>query len=62
MGQKYSEMNHDFNNEFDKLIRAADSGKLSKRLSSFYTRPLYYGTSQQMGGLIDAKRKNRAIL
>lgn len=58
MSKPVSQMGHDFNNDFDKLIRAADSGKLSCRLSHFYTRPAYYGTKQQTGELKHDEREN----
>ena len=38
------------NNDFDILVSQSDYHRLNHRLSPFYTRPLYYGTSIQIGG------------
>lgn len=58
MGKKLSQTRHDFNTTFDKLLDDAERGKLSSRLSQFYTRPLYYGTKLQKE-VEDAKNHKR---
>ena len=49
-GRKMSEQKHNLNFDFDCLLGQSDHHRLSKHLSDFYTRPAYYGTSQQIGG------------
>ena len=53
--RKMSDQPHNMNNEFDNLLVESDHHMLNKQLSHFYTRPAYYGTSQQMGGTSDGK-------
>lgn len=48
--RKMSKQPHRLNNDFDNLVYAAEHGRLQHRLSPFYERPAYYGTSQQIGG------------
>lgn len=42
-----SKMSHDYNPEFDRLMRDAKHNRLNHHLSDDYTRPLYYGTRLQ---------------
>ena len=48
--RKASDLAHHPGTDLDRISTMLDMGKLNKRLSPFYTRPAYYGTSQQMGG------------
>ena len=48
--RKASDLAHHKGVELDKIMTMMDMGKLKRNLSAFYTRPAYYGTSQQMGG------------
>lgn len=47
MGEKASKIKHKENMDFDILINDACHGRLNKKLSDCYTRPLYYGTKLQ---------------
>lgn len=42
-----SKMSHDYNPEFDRLMRDAEHNRLNPHLSDAYTRPIYYGTRLQ---------------
>ena len=44
---KFSELKHETNIDFDRLLNDAEHGKLKKNLSSFFTRPAYKGTSME---------------
>ena len=46
MSKKVSEAEHNYNTDFDKLLNDMDHGRVNPKLSSFYTRPAYYGTKQ----------------
>ena len=53
-----SDQPHNMNDDFDSLLYHSDRHRLSHKLSPFYTRPLYNGTSQQIGGpFYDQNRK-----
>ena len=47
MGKKVSNMKHEHNTAFDKLLVDADRGALGEKLSGFMTRPAYAHTSMQ---------------
>ena len=49
MSKKVSETEHNFNTDFDKLLNDFDHGKVNTHVSSFFTRPAYYGTTQCVG-------------
>ena len=49
MSKKVSETEHNFNTDFDKLLNDFDHGKVNAHVSSFFTRPAYYGTNQCVG-------------
>ena len=40
---------HEYNPDFDKLLRDADHGKLNTQKITGFERPAYYGTSQCIG-------------
>lgn len=40
---------HEYNPDFDKLLRDADHGKLNTHKITGFERPAYYGTSQCIG-------------
>lgn len=48
--RKASDLSHHTGTDFDRITTMLDMGKLGRNLSPFYTRPAYYGTSQQTGG------------
>lgn len=48
--RKMSDQPHNMNNDFDILVSQSDYHRLNHKLSPFFTRPLYYGTSIQIGG------------
>lgn len=48
--RKMSKIIHEHNPSFDSILYAEEKGQLTHDLSRAYTRPLYYGTSQQIGG------------
>lgn len=48
--RKASEVPHNNNMEFDKLIAAHEGGRLPNKLSRFFTSPVYQYTSQEIGG------------
>ena len=48
--RKASDLAHHTGVDLERITPMMDMGKLGHRLSPFYTRPAYYGTSQQMGG------------
>lgn len=48
--RKMSKQKHNHNATVDAILYAADHGRIKHDLSPAYTRPLYYGTSQQIGG------------
>ena len=37
---------HEYNNDFDNLLRDADHGRLRPKTRADFERPAYYGTSQ----------------
>lgn len=47
MGKKISEIRHDHNTAFDKLLVDSDRGALGEKLSKFMTRPAYAHTSME---------------
>jgi hypothetical protein len=59
MGEKASKIKHKENMDFDILLNDAYHGRLDKKLSDDYTRPIYYGTKLQKE-VEDAKNKARA--
>lgn len=49
--RKASDLSHHPGADLEKINTMLDMGKLQgSRLSEFFTRPVYYGTSQQTGG------------
>lgn len=48
--RKASDLSHHTGVDLERISTMLDMGKLGSRLSPFYTRPAYYGTSQQTGG------------
>ena len=48
--RKASDLAHHPGTDLDRINTMIDMGKIGHRLSPFYTRPAYYGTSQEMGG------------
>ena len=55
MGKIISEMKHEYNNAFDKLLVDADRGALGDKLSPFMTRPAYAHTSMEQKKLWECK-------
>lgn len=47
MGKKISEIKHDYNVSFERLLVDADRGALGEKFSSFMTRPAYAHTSME---------------
>lgn len=54
---KASELPHNESFEVEHLLQDMENGKVKHKLSPMYTRPLYYGTSLEMGGRYAALRK-----
>lgn len=48
--RKASDLAHHTGVDLERITTMMDMGKLGHRLSAFYTRPAYYGTSQETGG------------
>ena len=48
--RKASDQAHHTGVDFERITTMIDMGKMGHNLSPFYTRPAYYGTSQQTGG------------
>lgn len=53
-----SKMSHDYNPEFDRLMRDAEHNRLNPRLSDAFRRPAYYGTKLQREVENAKKRKD----
>lgn len=54
-----SSIKHKENMDFDRLLNDAYHGRLQRKLSAEYTRPIYYGTKLQKE-VEDAKNKKEA--
>ena len=54
-----SKLKHKENKDFDRLLKDADCGRINRKLSAAYTRPIYYGTRLQRE-VEDAKNKEEA--
>ena len=48
--RKASDLAHHTGVDLEIINTMLDMGKIKHNLSPFYTRPAYYGTSQQTGG------------
>ena len=53
MGDKNKIVHNLLSLDMTRLFDDSDRGRLSKNLSSFYTRPAYSGTKASVGGLRD---------
>lgn len=58
MSKPISKMNHNYNPDFDKLLRDAEHNIIRPRISESAKLPAYYGTKLQKE-VADAKNKKR---
>ena len=59
MGKIISEMKHEYNNAFDKLLVDADRGALGDKLSKAMMRPAYAHTSMEQKRIFPKNECNR---